>query len=76
MRRVRAYLRDSTGKPLPFMAVLGDAMDLIQEASAAGKGVRLTAEHARALDWANIRADGGHSSENWRESAFSGAQEG
>jgi hypothetical protein len=72
MKRIRAYLKRPDGKPWPYPTVLSHAAIRISEASANGRGLYLTAEEIRALDYAVIREDGGVETDCFRDHEFTG----
>jgi hypothetical protein len=57
-RRVRVRFLAPDGRPASAATVLIQTVMRITEASAQGKGLRLTAEMVRALDYAVIRIEG------------------
>ncbi|WP_217577343.1 hypothetical protein [Mesorhizobium sp. GbtcB19] len=69
-KRVRNNLKRSDGTPWPFGSVLSYVSDRIRQASLEGKGLRLTAEEVRALEWAVIREEGGVDADHFREASY------
>lgn len=64
-RRIRPRLKRADGRPASYAGVLVYTAQEISAASDKGKGLYLSAEMVRALDWAVIRTE--FDAPMWRE---------